>query len=269
MSNRTTAAIFLTSLCLCSCAIHTANFQTAKSLEKGKGRVAIGFSTGLHLEEVSYSKLSADSIQKGGEPDKNKAYQRPLVISEPSLLNVMELSAISLHGGIGLGHELELNSSISAALMAASGRIGLKYQLPIHAGHFYVALNPTALFAISEGGSSPEDESRDGQQICLQYMLNDKTVLGFEFPILMTWLTQKMSYNISPMMAYYDINITKALSSDQIGRYQTVAGGLSVGTYFRGRNAAIGPEVSLVILKLHQNENIVNINYSFGVMGEF
>ena len=260
---------FLISLCLCSCAIHTANFQTAKSLDKGKGRVAIGLSTGLHLEEVSYSKISAENIQKGGEPDKNKAYQRPLVISEPSIVNVLDLSAISLHGGIGLGHDFELNSSLSAGLMAASGRIGLKYQLPIHASHFFVALNPMALYAISQGGSSPEDEVTDGQQIFAQYILNDKTVFGVELPMIMTWLTQRISYNISPMFAYYDINITKAFRSTQIGRYQTVAGGLAIGTYFRGGNAAIGPEVSLVVLKIPQSESVVNINYGFGLMSDF
>ncbi len=133
----------------------------------------------------------------------------------------------------------------------------------------FLALNPTALYAISDGGSSPEDEIKDGQQVFAQYILNDKTVFGFEFPIIMTWLTQKISYNISPMLAFYDINITKAFNSDQIGRYQTVAGGLSVGTYFRGGNAEIGPEVSLVNLKFPKNENIVNINYGFGVMSDF
>lgn len=65
------------------------------------------------------------------------------------------------------------------------------------------------------------------------------------------------------------LDIAKAFDSDQIGRYRTVAGGLSVGTYFRGGNAEIGPEVSIVILRLSHSENIVNVNYGFGVMSDF
>jgi hypothetical protein len=238
-------------------------------MDPGGVRFAGGISSGLHLEEVSYHELRKDEVQYGGEPDRNRPYQRPRGLLPPDLFNLMYLSALCFQVGVGIGHDLELNSSVSAALSAASGRIGLKYQFLNQDGFFYAALNPTLLFAVSEGGSSPEDEVTDGQQNFLQYILNDKAVFGVELPILMTWRTRNVAYNLSPSLAYYAVNISKAANANLAGNHMTVAGGLSVGTYFRLGKIALGPELSLVALSLFEKDKILNMNYSIGIISDF
>lgn len=221
------------------------------------------------MEEVSYHELTKDEVQNGGEPDKNRPYQRSRELLKPNLFNLTYLSALCFQVGYGMGHDLELNASVSAALLAASGRLGLKYQILNHNAFFYAALNPTLLFAVSEGGSSPEDEITDGQQMFLQYILNDKTVFGVELPILMTWRTKNVSYNFTPSLAYYAVNISKAANTKLSGNHMTLAGGLSVGTYFRLGKIALGPEFSLAALNLSEKEKILNLNYSLGIISDF
>lgn len=226
----------------------------------------MGVGTGLHFEETAYRKLSPAQIQTGGEPNKDQAYQRDFII-KPNIVNLFYLGNAVVYGAYGFWDGWEANGSLFVSLASAGGRLAIKSRLYQDAT-YALSINPGILAAYSHGGKSPDEEDKTGQDSFLQYLLNDKRVLGLELPLLASVTSGKWIYTAIPSLAYYDIDISKGFAPTVRGASGVLGAGLGFSLRLRLKKARFGPEISLSALDL-MHEPIVNANYGFGGGIEF
>lgn len=253
--------------CLAGCAVPGPSFlQTASTLPRGGIRLQEGVGTGLHFEETAYRKLNPDQIQTGGEPNKDQAYQRDFMI-KPGIFHLFYLGNVVIHGAYGLREGWEPNGSLFVSLASAGGRLALKARLYQDAT-YALSINPGFLAAFSYGGKSPDEEDKTGQDSFLQYVLNDKRVLGLELPLLASVTSGKIIYTAIPSVAYYDVDISKGFAPAVKGTSGVLGAGLGFSLQLRLKKARFGPEISLSALDL-THQPIVNANYGLGGGIEF
>jgi hypothetical protein len=248
--------------CLAGCAVPGPSFlQTASTLPRGGIQVLAGVGTGLHFEETAYRKLNPTQIQAGGEPNQDRAYKRDFMIW-PGIFNLMYLSNAAVHAAYGFRDGLEVNGSVFLGGYSAGGRLACKARLYQDAT-YALSINPGMLAAFSKGGKSPGDQDNTGQDTYLQYILNDKRVLGMELPLLASVTSGDWIYTAIPSLAYYDINISKGFGSSVKGAIGVWGAGLGFSSQLRIWKIRFGPEISLSALDLTRKP-IVNANYGFG-----
>lgn len=228
-------------------------------MPRGGIRVGGGMSSGLHLEEANHYKAEGREIPSSEKP----LYKRPLL--PPASLDALILSTFAVHLGYGLREDMELNASLWGGLLGQGMRAGIKRQVYQSGRGLYASILPGVLYMRTEGGSSPEDDVTDGQQMFLQHMVYDKAVYGLDLPLSIgIQRGEGREAYIVPSYSVYVLDVSKSYFPEMTGTYVAHRLGLAVGTDLMGDSNFLRPEISLSVLFFAHAYPVANVNFAIG-----
>lgn len=248
------------SIWISGCAgIDTGLYQGARPLPKGGVRLGLGLSSGLHLEEANHYKAAGREAPDWERP----LYKRSLL--PKTAQDLIYLTIPAAHIGIGLRDNVELNGSFWGGLLGQGLRLGIKRNVYQSGSGLYASLLPGIVFMRTEGGSSPEDEITDGQQLSAQYLIYDKAVGGLDLPLSIGFQKEDgREWYIAPSYSVYMLNVSKSYRPEMTGTYVAHRLGLAVGTDLMGDSNFLRPEISLSVLFFAHSYPVANVNFAIG-----
>lgn len=228
-------------------------------MPKGGLRIGFGLSSGLHLEEANHYKAGSREVMDWERP----LYKRSLL--PETAQDAIFLTIPAAHFGYGMREDLELNGSFWGGLLGQGLRLGIKRNFYQSGRGMYASVLPGILFMQTEGGSSPDDEITDGQQLSAQYMIYDKAVGGLDLPLSIGF--QKgdgREWYVVPSYSVYMLNVSKSYRPEMTGMYVAHRLGLAAGMDLMGDSNFLRPELSLSVLFFAHSYPVANVNFAIG-----